>query len=83
MNRFAQKAKAAERDRTIFRLLDPVTHEIIAYFATKGYARATARALSREQHWPMTVLFGSNALPVVRHVDGAEIAVTATIHWLV
>ncbi len=66
----------------MFRLLDTDTHEVIAHFATKEYARATARALSREQHRPLTVLFGTTALPVARYVDGAEIAVTATIHWL-
>lgn len=82
MNRFVQKAKAAERDRTMFRLLDTETHEVIAHFATKEYARATARMLSREQHRPMTVLFGSNIRPIARYIDGAEIAVTATIHWL-
>lgn len=82
VNRFVRKAKEAERNRTMFRLLDTETHEVLARFATKEYARVTARALSREQHRPMTVLFGSNALPVARYVDGAEIAVTATIHRL-
>jgi hypothetical protein len=66
----------------MFRLLDTETHEVIAHFATKEYARATAKALSHEQHRPMTILFGRNALPVARYVDGTEITVTATIHVL-
>lgn len=82
MNRLVQKAKAAERDRTMFRLLDTETHEVVAHFATREYARNAARALSQEHHRPLTVLFGANALPVARYVDGTEIAVTATIHRL-
>lgn len=75
-------AKIAQRNRTLFHLLDTETREIIGHFATREYAWLSAKALSEEQHRPLSVLFGSSQRPIARFVDGKEIPVTATIHTL-
>lgn len=80
--RLRRLTKTATRNRTLFHLLDTETREVIAHFATKEYAWLSAKALSREQHRPLSVLFGSSQKPVARFVDGTEIPVTATIHTL-